>query len=104
MEYSQIISESASKSGFETFLKIIENPCLDPKYRPEIIRNRQNTAGDKGLIRTCPEKYAYLISLNLFIFFFVLYHTCFFLVGKFLSFQKFQGFLFLLTIPSNCDL
>ena len=43
MEYSELVSKSASKSGFETFLKIIENPCLDPKYRPEIIRNRKST-------------------------------------------------------------
>ena len=40
VEYSQLVTKSASKSGFETFLKNIENPCLDPKYRPEIIRNR----------------------------------------------------------------
>ena len=42
MEYSELVSKSASKSGFETFLKNIENPCLDPKYRPEIIRNRKS--------------------------------------------------------------
>ena len=44
VEYSEIVSKSASKSDFETFLKIIENPCLDPKYRLEIIRNRKNTS------------------------------------------------------------
>ena len=44
MEYSQLVSKSASKSGFETFLKNIENPCLDPKYRSEIIRNRKSTS------------------------------------------------------------
>ena len=40
VEYSEHVSKSASKSGFDTFLKNIENPCLDPKYRSEIIRNR----------------------------------------------------------------
>ena len=44
VEYSELVSKSASKSGFDTFLKIIENPCLDPKYRPEIIRNRKSTS------------------------------------------------------------
>ena len=43
VEYSELVSKSASKSGFDTFLKNIENPCLDPKYRPEIIRNRKST-------------------------------------------------------------
>ena len=47
MEYSELVSKYAAKSGFDTFLKNIENPCLDPKYRPEIIRNRKST----------PEKY-----------------------------------------------
>ena len=44
MEYSQLVRKSATKSGFDTFLKNIENPCLDPKYRSEIIRNRKNTS------------------------------------------------------------
>ena len=43
MESSQLVSKSATKSGFETFLKNIENPCVDPKYRFEIIRNRKST-------------------------------------------------------------
>ena len=41
---SQLVRKYAAKSGFDTFLKIIENPFLDPKYRPEIIRNRKNTS------------------------------------------------------------
>ena len=41
MEYSYLVRKSATKSGFET-LKNIENPCLDPKYRSEIIRNRKS--------------------------------------------------------------
>ena len=40
---SRAVSKYAAKSGFDTFLKIIGNPCLDPKYRPEIIRNRKST-------------------------------------------------------------
>ena len=44
MEYSELVSKSASKSGFDTFLKIIENPCLDPENRPEIIRNQKSTS------------------------------------------------------------
>ena len=43
VEYSELVSKSASKSGFETFLKNIENPCLDPKYRFDMIRNRKST-------------------------------------------------------------
>ena len=43
VEYSQLLRKSATKSSFETFLKIIKNPCLDPKFRPEIIRNRRST-------------------------------------------------------------
>ena len=43
VEYFELVSKYAAKSGFDTFLKNIENPCLDPKYRPEIIRNRKGT-------------------------------------------------------------
>ena len=52
VEYSELVSKYAAKSRFETFLKNIENPCLDPKYRSEIIRNWKNTSeiylGDAG--------------------------------------------------------
>ena len=44
VENSELVSKSATKSGFETFLKNIENPCLDPKYRSDIIRNRLSTS------------------------------------------------------------
>ena len=44
MVISQLVRKYAPKSDFDTFLKSIENPCLDPKYCPEIIQNRKNTS------------------------------------------------------------
>ena len=43
VEYSELVRKSASKSGFDIFLKNIEYSCLDAKYRSEIIRNRKST-------------------------------------------------------------
>ena len=39
----ELIRKSSTKTGFEAFLKNIENLCLDPKYRIENIRNRKST-------------------------------------------------------------
>ena len=41
LEISKIIRNYAAKNGFETFLKNVENPCLDPKNHSDIIRNRK---------------------------------------------------------------
>ena len=43
VEYSHLVRKSSTKSGFDIFLKNIDNPYLDPKHRSEIIRNRKST-------------------------------------------------------------
>ena len=40
---SEILANFARKSGFETFLYIIEFEVLGPKYRSETIRNEKST-------------------------------------------------------------
>ncbi len=44
LEYSELVRKNAALRGFDFFCKNIENPCLDPKYGCDIIRNRKNTS------------------------------------------------------------
>ena len=68
VEYSELLSKSASKSGFDTFLKNIENPCLDPKYRSEIICDRKSTP-ETYFQATCMKGESQLVKKVLCIFY-----------------------------------